>query len=186
MHERAAGPDRQCAGRRLGAVAGAGGRDRFSNQSAPQNYSIAYFGAAAATIVWLAFNNKPLGCALLGYIGFGLGMTIGRLLGNTANVLQEPWGYSINHWNVMVSFLRVHRRVHLLVRHGQSGVSRSARGKNISLASVYGIVFVLGIIPLWHRLSRIDGAEKITQWAKELTTYGYAEPDAWPSGFVDG
>ena len=143
------------------------------------NDSIAYFGAAAATIVWLALNNKPLGLRgrCLGYIGFGLGMTIGRLLGNTANVLQEPWGFSINHWNVMetscgfiAGFIYCFGMVNRVFPD-------PPQEKNISLASVYGIVFVLGIIPLWHRLSRIDGAEKITQWAKELTTYGYAEPE---------
>ena len=51
-------------------------------------------------------------------------------------------------------------------------------GENIPLASFYGIVYVLGIIPLWHRLNRIRTcAKKIEDWAKELKSYGYSDPE---------
>jgi hypothetical protein len=39
--------------------------------------------------------------AVLGYVGFGLGMAGGRLLGNIANTMQDHYEFSINHWNVM-------------------------------------------------------------------------------------
>ena len=67
------------------------------------NGSIAFMGAAVGQMIWLACNNKPTGLrgAVLGYIGFGLGMAVGRLLGNLANVLQVDYGFTINHWNVM-------------------------------------------------------------------------------------
>ena len=49
--------------------------------------------------------------------------------------------------------------------------------ENIPLASFYGIVYVLGIIPLWHRLGRIQPAAKKVEWGKLLTGYGYADPE---------
>ena len=67
------------------------------------NGSIAFMGAALGQLIWLACNNKPSGLrgAVLGYVGFGVGMAAGRLLGNIANVLQAHYGFTINHWNVM-------------------------------------------------------------------------------------
>src|SRR5262249_54854591 len=50
-------------------------------------------------------------------------------------------------------------------------------GEDIPLASVYGIVYVLGIIPLWHRLTRIPAAAKRSEWAAALRSYGYSDPD---------
>ena len=44
--------------------------------------------------------------------------------------------------------------------------------ENISLASFYGVIFVLGIIPLWHRLNRIQPNAKLPEWAKALKSYG--------------
>ena len=67
------------------------------------NGSIGFMGAALGQLIWLACNNKTSGLrgAVLGYVGFGLGMAGGRLLGNVANVLQYRYGFTINHWNVM-------------------------------------------------------------------------------------
>lgn len=40
-----------------------------------------------------------------------------------------------------------------------------------------GIVYVLGVIPLWHRLGRIRPAEKIEEWSTLLKGYGYDDPE---------
>jgi hypothetical protein len=49
--------------------------------------------------------------------------------------------------------------------------------ENMPLASAYGIVYVLGLIPLWHRLNRIRPAAKTAEWAAALKSYGYADPE---------
>ena len=50
--------------------------------------------------------------------------------------------------------------------------------ENIPLASFYGIVYVLGIIPLWHRLGRIlDPVKTKKEWAGKLAEYGYTDPE---------
>jgi hypothetical protein len=143
------------------------------------NGSIAFMGAALGQLIWLACNRKPSGLrgAILGYAGFGVGMAAGRLLGNIANVLQVNHGFAINHWNVMetscgfiASFIYCFGMV-------ARAYPEPPENENISLASVYGIIYVLGIIPLWHRLNRIQPAAKVAEWAKALKTYEYPDPD---------
>ncbi|MEW4567387.1 hypothetical protein AB1L88_05915 [Tautonia sp. JC769] len=143
------------------------------------NISIVFMGAAVGQLAWLAMNRKLVGLrgALLGYLGFGLGMAGGRLLGNLANVLQGVHGFSINHWNVME------------VTCGMIGgflftfgmVNRSypdpPEEPNIRLASFYGILTVLGFLPLWHRLARIVPAEKLAAWSATLASEGWDRPD---------
>jgi hypothetical protein len=143
------------------------------------NGSISYMGAALGQLLWLAFNRKPIGLrgALLGYLGFGLGMSAGRLLGNLANVLQGQYGFTINHWNVMevsCGFIGG-----FLFSFGMldRAYPEPPEEKNISLASAYGIAYVLGIIPLWHRLARIEPAKKLQEWAGSLKSYGYSDPE---------
>ncbi len=71
--------------------------------------------------------------------------------------------------------MRLHRGFHLLLRHGRRAYPSPPEESNLRLASFYGIVYVLGIIPLWHRLNRIAPA-KVTEWATALKTYGYSDP----------
>jgi hypothetical protein len=145
------------------------------------NSSITFFGAALAQLVWLACNRKWLGFrgGLLGYLGFGLGMSGGRLLGNMANVLQTSgFDFSINHWNVMeVSCGLIGGFIYCfgMVDHAYPPPPER---ENVKWTSTLSIVFVLGLIPLWHRLSRIRPDEKLVDWAKQLQSYGYAEPQA--------
>jgi hypothetical protein len=143
--------------------------------------SITFMGAAIAQLVWLACNNKRVGLrgALLGYIGFGLGMAGGRLLGNIANVLQATsLDFKINHWNVMevsCGFIGGFLYCFGMVNRAYPDPPEK---ENIPLASVYGMIYVLGVIPLWHRLSRIRPTQKLDEWAGRLKSYDYADPQA--------
>ncbi len=63
------------------------------------NESIAFTGGVIGLFVWLVLHKRQYGFKglLMGYISFGLGMSVGRLLGNLSNVS----GMELNHWNVM-------------------------------------------------------------------------------------
>ena len=142
------------------------------------NISIAFMGAALGQIAWLALNDKPSGLrgAVLGYVGFGLGMSGGRLLGNVANVLQDTTGYTINHWNVMETscgFIGGFIYTFGMVNRDYPAPPEK---ENIRLASILGILYTLGVIPLWHRLARIPTDAKLEEWTQMLKSYGFDEP----------
>jgi hypothetical protein len=142
------------------------------------NSSITFFGAALAQLIWLACNRKQLGFrgGLLGYLGFGLGMAGGRLLGNLANTLQARGGFTINHWNVMeVSCGLIGGFIYCFGMVDRTYPPPPER-ENTKWTSALSIVYVLGLIPLWHRLSRIDAGKKIEEWSQQLQSYGYAQP----------
>ncbi len=146
----------------------------------PRNSSsIAFMGAALGQLAWLVCNNKPSGLrgAVLGYVGFGLGMAGGRLLGNLSNVLSHHYGYTINHWNVMeTSCGFIAGFIYCFGMVGRPH-PEPPEIENIPLASFYGIVYVLGLIPLWHRLNRINpAAAKKAEWATALASDGWSEP----------
>lgn len=136
--------------------------------------SIGFTGGAIGLFVWLALNRKPLGMrgALFGYIGFGLGMAIGRLLGNA--VRHQP--YFINHWNVMevmCGFIGG-----FIFCWGMVGIRYSdpPENENVPLLSLFAMTYVLGLIPLLHRLLRID-EKRVDNWTRQLTEYKYQNPD---------
>ena len=141
--------------------------------------SIGYMGAALGQLIWLACNNKPSGLrgAVLGYVGFGIGMAAGRLLGNFANVLTYQRGLTINHWNVMETSCGFIGGFIYCFGMVDREHPEPPEKENIPLASFYGIVYVLGLIPLWHRLNRIQPVAKKAEWAKALEAYGYADPE---------
>ncbi|RUL85921.1 hypothetical protein [Tautonia sociabilis] len=144
------------------------------------NSSIVFMGAAIGQFIWLACNDRPTGLrgAFLGYVGFGLGMAGGRLLGNLANVMQGEFGFTINHWNVMeVSCGLIGGFIYTMGMVNRA-YPDPPKEKNIDLASVFGIVFVLGLIPLWHRVTRIDPEETLSSWADQLSAAGVADPNA--------
>jgi hypothetical protein len=142
------------------------------------NSSITFFGAALAQLIWLACNGKWVGFrgGLLGYLGFGLGMAGGRLLGNIAHVMQASGGFTINHWNVMeVSCGLIGGFIYCFGMLGRT-YPPPPQGENIRWTSALSMIYVLGLIPLWHRLSRIESAKKLEEWGRQLQSYGYAEP----------
>ena len=143
------------------------------------NSSITFMGAALGQMIWLILNNKPSGLrgAVLGYVGFGLGMAGGRLLGNVANVMQDHYEFSINHWNVMeVSCGFIGGFIYCFGMVNRPYPEPPQR-ENIQYLSILSIVYVLGVIPLWHRLGRIDPTAKIEAWSAQLKSYGYEDPE---------
>jgi hypothetical protein len=136
-------------------------------------------GAALGELIWLARNDKPTGLrgAALGYLGFGLGMAVGRLLGNFANVFQTDLGFTINHWNVMETSCGFIAGFIYCFGMVDREYPEPPERENLSLVSFYGIIFTLGMIPLWHRLNRVPPATKLAEWAKAFQSYGYADPE---------
>ena len=143
------------------------------------NNSIALMGAAIGQIIWLALNNKPSGLrgAVLGYVGFGLGMSGGRLLGNIANELQPRLDFTINHWNVMETSCGAIAGFIFCFGMVNRSYPEPPEKEGVPWASTCGIVYVLGLIPLWHRLSRIDVEAKLTGWTEQLASYKYPDPE---------
>lgn len=143
------------------------------------NSSIVFMGAAIGQLIWLACNHRPIGLrgGFLGYVGFGLGMAGGRLLGNLANTLQGAYGFTINHWNVMEVSCGLIGGFVFTIGMVNQPYPEPPRERNLTLASIYGIVFVLGLIPLWHRVSRIVPEEKLETWTEALRSGGHPHPE---------
>ena len=137
------------------------------------NLSIGYTGGVIGLFAWLVLNRKAYGfkAALLGYIGFGFGMSGGRLLAN-ASYLQS---FHVNHWNIMevmagfvggfvFTYGMLGRRFPELPRRG-----------SYRLLNVYSIIYIMVLIPFLHRLLRIAPEKKIGEWTQRLQGYGYAD-----------
>ena len=158
--------------------------------------SIGFTGGAIGLFTWLALKKKPLGlrAAILGYVGFGMGMSVGRLLGNIANNAQTlAWHladgasigpFSINHWNVME--VSVGLIGGFVFAYGMLGLRYPAPSEHRGspALTVCGAAIVLGVIPLLHRVTRIDAQKKLSEWAASLQTYGYHNPEALSKGIL--
>lgn len=132
--------------------------------------SIGFTGGTIGLFLWLAFNNRPLGMrgAVLGYIGFGLGMAYGRLLGNASYALP----FTINHWNimeVMCGFIGG-----FIFTYGMLGkrFDEPPKSENYPLLNIYGIFYVMFLIPFLHFALRVNPVEKKEQWIQTLTRFG--------------
>lgn len=142
--------------------------------------SIGFTGGAIGLFGWLIYRQKRCGlkAALLGYIGFGLGMSLGRLFGNIAHVMTTvSFGtvgpFSINHWNVMeVSVGLIGGFIFTFGMLGKRA-PEPPEGRTFTIASVLGAVYVAGLIPLLHRLTRIEPPKRLEEWTSSLQSYGY-------------
>jgi len=140
--------------------------------------SVGFVGGAIALFAWLAWRGKQTGlrAALLGFIGFGLGMSLGRLFGNIAHVAQEAGGFTINHWNVMENSVGLIGG--FIFTFGMLGVPVPERPGNRDLTPgrVLGVLYALGLTPLLHLLTRIQ-PKAIKASAEAFASYGYADPE---------
>ncbi|HOZ49213.1 MAG TPA: hypothetical protein PLO37_23345 [Candidatus Hydrogenedentes bacterium] len=134
--------------------------------------TIGFTGGVAGLFLWLALSRYryTLKGALFGYVGFGLGMSLGRLLANISYL--QP--LNVNHWNIMeVSCGLIGGFVYTYGMLGRE-FPKLPEEDGHSLLSVYGAFYVMAGIPLAHRIIRVPAAEKLDQWTKTLESYGYA------------
>ena len=144
--------------------------------------SIGYTGGVIGLFIWLVLNKKRYGFkgALFGYIGFGLGMAMGRFLANVS-YLQT---FSINHWNIMeVSCGFIGGFVFTFGMLGKK-FPDPPEGEGYPLLSVYSVFYVMTFIPIMHRLLRIRPEEKLQHWANLLESYRYSNPEAFSRGIL--
>ncbi|HOJ32872.1 MAG TPA: hypothetical protein PKY35_02415 [Candidatus Hydrogenedentes bacterium] len=146
--------------------------------------SIGFTGGAVGLFVWLVLKEKRTGlrAATLGYVGFGMGMSVGRLFGNIANVFTTfSFGglgpFTINHWNVME--VSVGLIGGFIFTWGMLGFSYPDPPRNMPMTflNVLGALYVLGGIPLLHRLTRVEMPKKMDEWIAALQKYGYSQPE---------
>lgn len=137
--------------------------------------SIGYTGGVIGLFVWLVLNKRWIGFrgAFFGYVGFGLAMSFGRLLGN-ASYLQPA---AINTWNVMETMCGVIGG--FVFAFGMLGVRLPdpPEEEGPPFLVVGSSIYILGLIPLLHRLYRISGENRMEQWITWLTNYKYADPE---------
>lgn len=146
--------------------------------------SIGFTGAMMGIVAWLAARGKQYGLrgALCGYIGFGLGMALGRLFAN-ASYLQP---LAVNHWNIMeVSCGLIGGFVFTFGMLGPR-FSEPQEAEGWGWVSGVGVVYVLALIPWLHRLRRIDPEEKLEEWAAAATQYGIENPEAFSRQVLGG
>lgn len=141
------------------------------------NASITFTGGVIGLIVWLSVTGFRHGLkgALLGWLGFGLGMAGGRALGNASYHL--PW--DVNHWNIMeVSCGFIGGLVFTFGMLGRRFEPLPPTRQHSYLAFLAAF-FVVTVIPLNHVLSR--DMERRVDWADRLVDYGLRNPTATAS-----
>ncbi len=147
------------------------------------NTSVGFIGASLCQFAWLSRNDRRTGLrgALLGFLGFGLGMATGRMLGNLSNVLQDVFGLTINHWNVMEVSCGAIGGFIFAFGMVDREFPEPPEDEGLPFASFLGMIIVLGVVPLWHRLARVETSAKLAEWAKALKEYGHADPEGLAS-----
>ena len=144
--------------------------------------SIGHTGAAITLFAWLIMNKKRVGlrAALLGYLGFGIGMFFGRFLANVS--YQFP--FQINNWNIMEVSAGFFGG--LIFTAGMLGYEfpNPPEGKTRAVRSwldAVCIVFVLAGIPVLHLIRKILMEGKPTEWVKRFAEFNdrvYENPEA--------
>lgn len=139
------------------------------------NAMTGFTGASVALFATFAYFKRwhALKGAMFGYIGFGLGMSVGRLLGNATYHL--PW--AINNWNVMETgcgFIGG-----FIFTFGMLGrrFEEAPRTRAFGVLSAAAMAYVTFGIPLLHRLRRMPAGAQMAKWTKVLEGYGYDNPE---------
>lgn len=145
------------------------------------NSALAQIGGAIGLFGWFLYRKLPVAtrASMLGFVGFGLGMAGGRLIGNVFH--NAEGSFEINHWNTMeVSCGLIGGFV---VAYGMLGMRFRDRATDRALTVWDGVaaVFVLGMIPLLHLLTRIKGDDR-AGWGTKLAELG----SSWTSNGVSG
>jgi len=146
------------------------------------NTAVTFNGAAVGLFIWLAVNKYWVGLrgAMFGYIGFGLGMSGGRLLANASYALP----FSINAWNVgetTAGFVGAFIFTWAMVGRRAPAY---AENRNFAWVSAWSAVCAVALVPLLHRLQRTAADEKIPQWTESLTEWGYDNAEAIAQGVM--
>lgn len=141
------------------------------------NTSIAFTGAMIGVFGYLAYNRKWYGLrgAMFGYIGFGLGMSLGRLVANATYV--QPG--IINHWNVMevlCGFIGG-----FIFTFGMLGrrFPDPPWEEGWKWVGGFGVFYVLTFIPYRHRFHILDAERRLEEWRQSAATYGIDDPDGF-------
>ncbi len=135
------------------------------------NSALGHLGGAIGLIGWFVYRKLPVAtrASLLGFVGFGLGMAGGRLIGNVFHNMEGS--FEINHWNTMeVSCGMVGGFVFAFGMLGMRFRDR-ATDKALTLWDGAAAVFVLGLLPLLHLLTRVKGEDR-AGWGTKLAEYG--------------
>jgi len=130
-----------------------------------------HFGAAAGLVLWLVQTGRryTLRGALIGFTGFGLGMSLGRM---NANIL-DSLNIAINSWNVMeVTCGAVGGFLFTYFMAERSFAEPKLERPLLRSASAAGAIYLLGIIPLlqWFVTNKKD----IEKMQSSLESWGYA------------
>lgn len=146
--------------------------------------SIGFTGGMVALLYWLRSRGKLFAFkgAFFGYLGFGLGMAVGRLFAN----VSYHFPFSINNWNVMeVSCGFIGGLVFTFAMLGRRFDDPPKDDWHPLLANL-GVLYALAGVPMLHYLNRIDPEKKLAEWAAAATTYGIEETERFAQGVLDG
>ncbi len=135
------------------------------------NSALAHLGGGIGLFGWFNYRKLPVAtrASLSGFVGFGLGMAGGRLIGNVFHNLEGR--FEINHWNTMeVSCGLIGGFIFAFGMLGMRFRDR-ATDKSLTPWDCVAAVFVLGLIPLFHLLTRVEDEDR-SGWATKLAEYG--------------
>lgn len=137
--------------------------------------TINFVGQILALFAWMIWNKRWIGLRglALGCIGFGLGMTLGRLAGNA--IRHAP--FDIGHWTVMeTSCGLVGGFVFAFGMLGRK-LDELPEERGWSQVSVLSIVYIMAFIPLLHFLTRLPPAVRTKRWTEFLRKHEITDPE---------
>jgi hypothetical protein len=132
---------------------------------------VAHFGGAAGLILWLYHNKKwfVLRGAMIGFVGFGLGMSLGRM---NANILDYSH-IAINSWNMMeitCGAVGGFSFTYFMIERNYKELQLIK--PQLRIALLMGSFYVLGIIPLLQWL--VTKEKEVPGMQDKLESWGYS------------